>query len=174
MLCFSDLVFIYMKKKMKQRKVTRLSLKRRERKNCELFLCVFLCTVSTMLTYDEQLLVRNLSEVCDVPLKFVELVIESEPLPMDMTIQMKMDTYKSRIKFLNDVITTDVPFSDEMEFYAQCLAMEKDVAIDLARLVIKAEAMEKIDEMEELIVRNNRIEFLLKIFSFLMNNQQFY
>lgn len=135
-----------------------------------LFFCL---NIENMLSFEEQVLARDLSVVCNVPVKFVELVIECETLPLEMPNEMKVALYKQRIQFLDQLFADDVRFDLTMEFHAQCLALDNDVPIELARLVVKAEAMQSINEEDLLNVRGDRLNFFLKIAAFIQNNPRF-
>lgn len=128
-----------------------------------------------MLSREERVIAERLAAVCDVPIKFAELVIESETAVNDeWSIDMKMKQYKADIDFLDKVARTDSPVDQQMEFYAQCLALANDVPIEMARIVIKSESGDNLDEENETTTRNQRLNFLLKVFAFLQNNPNFH
>lgn len=124
-----------------------------------------------MLTAEESTLARSLSAIYNMPIKFVELVIECEPL--DMATSSKLIVYKERVQFVDDVLSVDVPMTDEMEFHAQSLSLDKDCPIEMARLIVKAEARRPIEEENQTAVRADRLDFFYKICSFLQNHSRF-
>lgn len=109
--------------------------------------------------------VRRLAVECGVPHNFVALVLDSCPL------DLPAEKYKEFVLFVNDVILCDGrPLNEEMEFYAQSLAMAKDVSINLARIAIQAELMTPIrDDAVREAMREERIELLLKVFATITN-----
>lgn len=128
-----------------------------------------------MLSQEEEAIAQRLVVICRVPWKFVALVIESETNLNDaMSIEMKIAKYKERVEFLDKIVRTDVSLDDSLlEFKAQCLSLATDLPIVLARMVIKIESTENISEAEEMTVRVDRINFLMKVAAFLMNNSNF-
>lgn len=128
-----------------------------------------------MLSEEEKFIAERLKNICDVPLKFIELVIESETILDDTSIDEKIRKYKERIVFLNKITHIESSNTNPtIEFLAQCLAATTDLPIDLAKMVLYAESDENLNEEDEMRIRTDRINFLLKVFSFIQNNPRFH
>lgn len=124
-----------------------------------------------MLSREEEVIVRRLVEVCQVPKKFAELVVDCETI-RDGSIAEKIEAYKLKVEFLDKVVNSsnETTTNDAMEFGAQCLASRDDVPIQLARIVVSNESGENIEDEHLIKIRGDRLNFLLKVFSFVQNN----
>lgn len=126
-----------------------------------------------MLSVEEQMLAQRLSGICHVPVKFAELVIASLTID-NVSIEAKLKIYQDNIEFLDKVVK-GIPnrTNDESEFLAQCLAHSNDAPIQLCRMVIQSGSDESIAEEDVLTIRNERLNFLYKVFAFVQNHPNF-
>lgn len=120
-----------------------------------------------MLNAEQMAMVHNLAYSQKVEPKFVELVIEAEPLPADMTMVEKTSNYIQRIKFLNAILNAPSLISDSKEFEALSLAFDCNAPIQLARLVVQVTEEE---EEAQIKVCRDRLLFLVKVFTFIENH----
>lgn len=117
----------------------------------------------------QQAIAASLSATCNVPQQFAELVIRSAPENAPLDVQKEI--YEKRIQFLDKVLSMDNSSLDESsEFSAQCLCLSKNMPLEIARLIIKSEFDVNIPDEDLVPLRNERADFLLKVFSFILNH----
>lgn len=121
--------------------------------------------------------VLTLAHCAGVPLLFASIVIAAEADDEwgneNETTKVQKRVWRAR--FLEKVASTTIntTATTNKEFEAQSLALENDVPIQLARIVVYCETNEHISDDVIHLIRYERLLFLSKIFALLagmMNN----
>lgn len=121
-----------------------------------------------MLTQQDLMIADCLAVRCNVPKLFAVLVMEIDTIESG-SISFKLNEYKKKIEYLDKLLQTNGEIDETMEFHAQCLASHNDVPIQLARMVIASEKNENISEESLISLRNERVNFVSKVFAFVQN-----
>lgn len=130
-----------------------------------------------MLTSAEKsYIAAQLSQICDVPIQFAELIINIEKNDEfgNYNKSDQMTKRIERVKFLDNIANeTNFILNEEKEFQSQCLAIQQNTPIQICRIVIQAED-DNINDDQKNQMRIDRLEFVSNIFKELLTKNYYF